>query len=200
MRRYLGIRCAPRRGEIDCPVYVVDGNARLRPLPHLVHHSPTGFEWGYSGSGPADLAIAILADAAPDLVTAQASRKPPVPTHFYQQFKYDVISRLPYPGWLIGRAAVLAWVRAARAGLRDSDVRAGLVAVDPLLVPLGPGPAICPACRDDREVACPRDVDAACHHCGQAFCAHHILPHLAEAHCVDAEWRGHLRAEAGGKP
>ena len=29
-------------------------------VPHLVvHHSPTGFEWGYSGSGPADLALNI---------------------------------------------------------------------------------------------------------------------------------------------
>jgi hypothetical protein len=27
-------------------------------VPHLVvHHSPDGFEWGYAGSGPADLAL-----------------------------------------------------------------------------------------------------------------------------------------------
>jgi hypothetical protein len=32
-----------------------------RPLPHKCHHSPTGFEWGYGGSGPADLALSILA-------------------------------------------------------------------------------------------------------------------------------------------
>jgi hypothetical protein len=31
-------------------------------VPHLVtHHSPTGYAWGYSGSGPADLALNILA-------------------------------------------------------------------------------------------------------------------------------------------
>lgn len=30
-------------------------------VPHLVtHHSPTGYEWGYGGSGPADLALNIL--------------------------------------------------------------------------------------------------------------------------------------------
>ena len=30
-------------------------------VPHLVtQHSPTGYEWGYSGSGPADLALNIL--------------------------------------------------------------------------------------------------------------------------------------------
>lgn len=32
------------------------------PLAHCVFHSPTGFETGYSGSGPADLALSILAD------------------------------------------------------------------------------------------------------------------------------------------
>jgi hypothetical protein len=30
-------------------------------VPHLVtHHSPTGYEWGFGGSGPADLALNIL--------------------------------------------------------------------------------------------------------------------------------------------
>jgi len=32
------------------------------PLKHIVEHSPTGFQWGYGGSGPADLALSILAD------------------------------------------------------------------------------------------------------------------------------------------
>ncbi|MBA7530522.1 hypothetical protein ES705_22730 [subsurface metagenome] len=31
-----------------------------KPLKHQVYHSPTGFEWGYLGSGPADLALSIL--------------------------------------------------------------------------------------------------------------------------------------------
>ena len=32
------------------------------PLKHVVLHSPPGFEFGYGGSGPADLALSILAD------------------------------------------------------------------------------------------------------------------------------------------
>ena len=32
------------------------------PLLHIIYHSPTGFEYGYAGSGPADLAFSILAD------------------------------------------------------------------------------------------------------------------------------------------
>jgi len=38
-----------------------DDHAIVRTnVPHLVvHHSPSGFEWGYGGSGPADLALNI---------------------------------------------------------------------------------------------------------------------------------------------
>jgi len=32
------------------------------PLHHVSYHSPDGFEWGYGGGGPADLALAILSD------------------------------------------------------------------------------------------------------------------------------------------
>lgn len=34
----------------------------LDPRNDLYNHSPDGFEWGYSGSGPAQLALAICAD------------------------------------------------------------------------------------------------------------------------------------------
>ncbi len=45
-------------------VFRVDGNMRA-PLRHrIVYHSPSGFEWGYAGSGPSDLALNILADVA----------------------------------------------------------------------------------------------------------------------------------------
>lgn len=33
-----------------------------RPLRHIEVHSPDGFEWGFNGNGPADLAHAVLAD------------------------------------------------------------------------------------------------------------------------------------------
>jgi hypothetical protein len=33
-----------------------------RPIVHHIRHSPTGFEWGYGGSGPADTARCILID------------------------------------------------------------------------------------------------------------------------------------------
>lgn len=33
------------------------------PLPHQIKHSPTGMAWGYTGSGPADLARSLLIHA-----------------------------------------------------------------------------------------------------------------------------------------
>ncbi len=32
------------------------------PLKQVVRHSPTGMEWGYGGSSPADTALSILTD------------------------------------------------------------------------------------------------------------------------------------------
>lgn len=42
---------------------------RVKALPHHVKHSPTGFSWGYAGSGPAELARCLLIDALGDRAT-----------------------------------------------------------------------------------------------------------------------------------
>lgn len=52
-----------------CPVYVAQPDgiaAKLDPRLDLVSHSPDGFAWGYEGSGPAQLSLALLADALGD--------------------------------------------------------------------------------------------------------------------------------------
>lgn len=43
-------------------VYATFSNGSREKVAHVVWHSPTGFEYGYGGSGPADLALSILAD------------------------------------------------------------------------------------------------------------------------------------------
>lgn len=53
----------------------------------IVNHSPTGFCWGYNGSGPAQLALAILLDHF------NGDRERAVALH--QDFKFEVISKLP---------------------------------------------------------------------------------------------------------
>lgn len=47
-------------------VNVVDDDGRVTPLTHHKRHSPTGFSWGYEGSGPAELARCLLIDALGD--------------------------------------------------------------------------------------------------------------------------------------
>jgi hypothetical protein len=73
-------------GDTDLNVYVVE-KTRRAPLAlrlDLRNHSPTGFAWGYGGSGPAQLALAILADLHGD---AKALA-------WYMPFKWRVIAQL----------------------------------------------------------------------------------------------------------
>ena len=46
----------------DAEIWVIPAAGQPYLLKHVVFHSPTGFSWGYGGSGPADLALSILAD------------------------------------------------------------------------------------------------------------------------------------------
>src|SRR5947209_19175407 len=64
----------------------------LNPRLDLWNHSPTGFEWGYGGSGPAQLALALLADHLAD--DDQAVR-------LHQSFKFAVVVKLPNTGWTL---------------------------------------------------------------------------------------------------
>ena len=57
----------PADGRFVVTVVEDDGRIRsLDPRRDLRNHSPTGYAWGYSGSGPAQLALAILCDALGD--------------------------------------------------------------------------------------------------------------------------------------
>ena len=62
-----------------------DQLGKLNPRLDLSNHSPAGFAWGYGGSGPAQLALALLADALGDDEAA---------LRYHQDFKFRVIGRL----------------------------------------------------------------------------------------------------------
>jgi Family of unknown function (DUF6166) len=84
---YIGI---PHRDSISGQslVTVCDGQ-KSEPLPlrlDLFNHSPTGFSWGYGGSGPAQLAVALLADALGDDDRA---------IRLHQCFKFKVVACWP---------------------------------------------------------------------------------------------------------
>jgi hypothetical protein len=89
----------------------VDGQPLASRLD-IINHSPTGFDWGYGGSGPAQLALAILADAfaIPDdqyfLKRADA-----LAFELHHPFKLDVIAKLPRHHWTLTREFVLTWFR-----------------------------------------------------------------------------------------
>lgn len=56
------------RGRADGTVVVIEDDAE-RGLPlrlDLFRHSPAGFAWGYNGSGPAQLALAMTAEVVGD--------------------------------------------------------------------------------------------------------------------------------------
>lgn len=63
----------------------------LESLKHWKRHSPTGFQIGYNGSGPADLARSILIDhfIRDGLNSIKAFKKV---EPLYQKFKFDIIS------------------------------------------------------------------------------------------------------------
>jgi hypothetical protein len=72
---------------------IVTVNGRpLNPRLDLYNHSPTGFEWGYCGSGPAQLALALLADHLADDEEA---------LNLYQRFKWSVVVELPRRRWTL---------------------------------------------------------------------------------------------------
>lgn len=64
-RVYRGRR--DRYGHHLVNVETPDGSV-IGPLEHRPRHSPSGFSWGYGGSGPADLARCLLLNALPDPV------------------------------------------------------------------------------------------------------------------------------------
>lgn len=83
MKTYVGVR------EGNQTTITVNGEP-LDPRLDIRNHSPSGFEWGYLGSGPAQLALAILADHLGDDHEAQM---------LYQRFKEHAIAPIDDDAW-----------------------------------------------------------------------------------------------------
>jgi hypothetical protein len=80
------------------------------------HHSPTGFEIGYGGSGPADFALNIL-----EIFFRELGYKPEVGIWdkqkvcrgswaLHQQFKEVFVSQLPREGGTIKGSVIRLWI------------------------------------------------------------------------------------------
>jgi hypothetical protein len=99
-------------------------------LPHVVHHSPTGFEWGYQGSGPADLALSILAYTLGETTTLSTwirAGGDPLVTPFeswrlHQPFNREVVAKLDRDGWTLPVEIVVAWLVAHGVAVRVDEL------------------------------------------------------------------------------
>lgn len=95
----------------------IDGNQNATVLKNgkpmnlhlnLWNHSPTGFSWGYYGSGPTQLSLCILYEFAKD--TGIMNPKEFAETHMYK-FKEDLISKIPMDAeWCMWDDAIVNWL------------------------------------------------------------------------------------------
>ena len=86
---------APVGEEVEV---TVDGEPLDRRYD-LLSASPSGFEYGYGGSGPAQLAIAMLSHAFDDEFAER----------HYQRFKREVVAELPESGWKLTKQDLDEW-------------------------------------------------------------------------------------------
>ncbi len=116
--RYSGKRvsqCGPQ------PVYkqlLPDGEtAELSPAASqkLRNHSPDGFQWGYGGSGPAQLALALLLDV---------TGNPQVAQECYQDFKFNIVASWAEE-WEITSRQILEWLGKFRSLELEKKVLSG---------------------------------------------------------------------------
>ncbi len=107
MKKFIGNRTATA-----VTVFVVDGPdhrlLELEPSFKLARHSPTGFEWGYSGSGPAQLALAMMLEY---YLAAGASIEDAGHTALahHQEFKRQIVANMPDTRWELTFDDIALW-------------------------------------------------------------------------------------------
>ena len=100
---------------------VTIGGAWLDPADSqaINNHSPDGFTWGYGGSGPSQLALAIL---------LRFTSRHTAERH-YQAFKWDCIATLPKADFRLRGEVVREWL-AEKAGERETFIARGWITED----------------------------------------------------------------------
>ncbi len=133
-------RGARYRGEIDSEgrtrVLRPDGSTLpLAPSRAWLNHRSTGFEWGHVGSGPAQLALALILDVTGDPDTAREA---------HQALMWTKVARWPQgEPWAVTDGELRAWLAANRSGGWRLGTAIGGEGDDPLdvvlyLVPANP--------------------------------------------------------------
>lgn len=109
-------------GNVVCQRFKVTyGPSALTNVPRsVVHHSPSGHEWGYGGSGPADLALDILNFFLPSndqngSTQCWCSTSSRIAYQLHQNFKQDIIAQIPKEGATTSKEAIIKWIEGAIA-------------------------------------------------------------------------------------
>jgi Family of unknown function (DUF6166) len=90
------------RGKWDTnQVWIDDRELSPERSQAVVNHSPTGFSWGYGGSGPAQLALALLLEIA---------RNTEMALLWYQDVKRHLIARLPQDDFAIDSQEIVDFI------------------------------------------------------------------------------------------
>jgi hypothetical protein len=95
VKTFTGYRVRDEHGHsVQAVVKVHEKGREPRPLPlrHDLRLHSAEFNWGYGGSGPAQLSLALAAEVTGDDEAAQ---------DVYQQLKRKVVGRLPEDGWTL---------------------------------------------------------------------------------------------------
>lgn len=137
---YTGRRVHPDQKTVSEVVVLrtaINSSTEVADLKHVNLHSPTGYNWGYLGSGPADLALSLLADALGETFTKRELRQgykdcactygdpnckdcggtggiPIRSWHLHQPFKEAFVARWT-DHWTISRNEIVSWVQAYEA-------------------------------------------------------------------------------------
>ncbi|SRR6266480_1010668 len=106
-------------------------------LRHIEYHSPDGFEWGYQGSAPADLALAILAHyfrewhltskRIKNLSIESEDDKKPKCLQYHQRFKEEIIAKLPRrESWTITHKQITDWFAEVAKSIKVTVLQEGV--------------------------------------------------------------------------
>lgn len=121
LKKYYHVERLPS-GEVRASV--VHRPKDIIPLKHIEKHSPDGFNFGYGGSGPADLALSILCDwFGEDPRPIDLNRGKFKAQAYYQDFKWQFIAPIKGEKFVLMGAEIAEFIHRSRVAARDNKVK-----------------------------------------------------------------------------
>ena len=114
MKTYSGYRLPGDKGTVGRALVAIHEEGqepRLLDSRHDLRLHSEEFNWGYGGSGPAQLALALAADVLGDDEAAQ---------DVYQHLKFKLVGRLAEDGWSLTEGQLRETIRDIQQ--RDQDL------------------------------------------------------------------------------